>query len=237
MTSHFDSVSATFGDLDYMRESEARLLRDIVIANDVRDILEIGFYQGKSSAYLAAVLEDLGRGHLVTIDREKARRHRPNIEEVLLQLGLTHRVTPVFTERSYTWEMARLIRQQPRPQFDLCYFDGGHTWDQTGFGFVLVDMVLRPGGLIVFDDLTWTIESAMRERSKIPAHWQRASEDERRTPGVQLVFDLLVPHLGYTDIRVANEGRWGIARKPHDAAASQRVRGGTLARLRGGRRR
>lgn len=233
-TSRFESVNAAFDDLQYMRDSEARLLRDIVIENDVRDILEIGFYQGKSSAYLAAMLEDMGRGHLVTIDREKARKHRPNIEEVLAELGLTHRVTAVFAERSYTWEMARLIRAKPRPQFDLCYFDGGHTWDQTGFGFLLVDMLLRPGGLIVFDDLTWTIEAAIGQRTNVPKYWRVSSDDERKTPGVKLVFDLLVPHLGYTDIRTANEGRWGIARKPLDDASSQASTGRSLMRLLGG---
>lgn len=234
-TNHFENVNTSFADLQYMRHAEAKILRDIVVEHDIRDILEIGFYQGKSSAYLAAMLEDLGRGHLLTIDREKARQHRPNIEGVLATLSLSHRVTPVFAERSYTWEMARLIRSSPRPQFDLCYFDGGHTWDQTGFGFLLVDMLLRPGGLIVFDDLDWTIEAAMRQRKTSPKYWRASSEDERTTPGVKLVFDLLVPHLGYTDLRKVNEDRWGIALKPRDNLRSRGSHRRSLTRILGGR--
>ena len=189
-------------------------MRDFITRHDAREILEIGFYHGKSSAYFAAVLEDIGHGHLVTIDRENARNREPNIQEVLSSLDLEHRVTPVYAERSYTWELAKMIQASPRPQFDLCYFDGGHTWDATGFGFLLVDLLLRPGGWIIFDDLEWTVETAIQSATKAPKHWLACSADEQATPAVKLVFDILVPHLGYTDLRTVNEGRWGVARKP-----------------------
>lgn len=228
---HFESVKSSFDDLPYMRHPQAKLMRDLVIERDARDILEIGFFHGKSSAYFAAILEDLGRGHLVTIDHESARQREPNIEQVLSVLDLAHRVTPIYAERSYTWEMAKMIRARPRPQFDLCYFDGGHTWDGTGFGFVLVDMLLRPGGWIVFDDVPWTIEAATRHRTKVPRYWRNVSPDERSAPAVQLVFDLLVPHLGYTDRAVINRGRWGLARKPITEPALRSPAQGSLRRV------
>jgi predicted O-methyltransferase YrrM len=211
---NFNRVRSSFDELPYMRHRQATFMRNFIIEHDARDILEIGFYHGKSSAYFAAILEDLGRGHLVTIDLDTARRRDPNIEQVLSDLGLSHRVTPLYAERSYTWEMGKMLRTHPRPQFDLCYFDGGHTWDVTGFGFVLVDMLLKPGGWIILDDLKWTIEAAMPDMSRIPRHWLASSPDERAAPAVQLVFDLLVPHFGYTDKRIINHGEWGIARKP-----------------------
>ena len=227
---NFERVRSSFEDLPYMRHREATLIRDFIIEHDVREILEIGFYHGKSSAYFAAILEDLGRGHLVTIDLSSARHREPNVEQVLSAVNLAHRVSPIFAERSYTWEMARMIRAPRRPQFDLCYFDGGHTWDVTGFGFVLVDLLLRPGGWIVFDDLTWTIDSAIPQMKRVPGHWLACSSDERATPAVQLVFDLLVPHLGYTDKRILNHGHWGIARKPVDGARNRASARGLLGR-------
>jgi predicted O-methyltransferase YrrM len=217
---NIERVREAFGDLEYMRHPDAMFLRDFIIRHDARDILEIGFFHGKSSAYFAAILEDLGRGHLVTIDRATARQREPNIEHVLSTLDLTHRVTPIYSERSYTWEMGKMIRSTPRPQFDLCYFDGEHTWDGTGFGFLLVDMLLRPGGWIIFDDLKWTIKAAIDDLAKAPRSWRACSEDERATAGVKMVFDLLAPHLGYTDMRTAKNGWWGIARKPLNAATS-----------------
>src|SRR5690606_21274764 len=105
-------------------------------------------------------------------------------------------------------------------------FDGGHLWDQTGFGFLLVDMLLRPGGWIIFDDLEWTIEAALRDERKPPKTWRIAGEDERKAAGVGMVFDLLVPHLGYTDLRTAHHGWWGIARKPLDRTSAAPFRRG-----------
>lgn len=211
---HFERVKATFEKLPYMNHDQATFLRDLIVTHDARDILEIGFYKGKSSAYLAAILEDLGRGRLVTVDKHKAREHEPNIETVLSALNLSHRVTPIFADRSYTWEMGKMVRARPRPQFDICYFDAGHTWDATGFGFFLVDILLRPGGWIVFDDMKWTVEAAIKTREKIPKRWRALSDDERSTPAVRMVFDELVPHLGYTDMQGVLGGAWGIARKP-----------------------
>ena len=211
---HFQDVTSRFDHIPYMRQPLAELLRDFIIEHDSRSVLEIGFCHGKSSAYFAAIFEDLGRGHLVTIDRDGARRRTPNIEYLLSELDLVHRVTPIYAHRSYTWELSKRIRATPRPQFDLCYFDGGHTWDNTGFGFLLVDVLLRPGGWIIFDDLQWTIDEALQDRKKVPRHWRACGAEERATPAVQLVFDLLVPHLGYTDKQTTYGGQWGIARKP-----------------------
>jgi predicted O-methyltransferase YrrM len=210
---HFDSVTANFGDLKYMDERRAKFLRDFIIENDVSDVLEIGFHKGKSSAYFAAALEDRGKGHLVTIDKARAKKLSPNIHDVVTTLGLSHRVTPIFAERSHTWELAKMVRTNPRPQFDMCYFDGGHTWDVTGFGFVLVDMLLSPGGWIIFDDLDWTISKSL-VRTPARAHQYRSySNDEREAPGVRMVFELLVPHLGYINLREEKRFSWGIARK------------------------
>ena len=228
---NFEKVRSLFGNLEYMRHPQAKLLRDLIIKQDARNVLEIGFFHGKSSAYFASILEDLGRGHLVTLDRETARKREPNIEQVLSTLELDHRVTPVYAHRSYTWELAKMIQEKPRPQFDLCYFDGGHTWDVTGFGFVLVDMLLRPGGSIVFDDLPWTIEAAMQGMAELPRPWRAVGSEECSTPAVKLVFDTLVPHLGYTDSRIVNEGQWGIARKPINERKDRAPVRGPLGRI------
>ena len=228
---NIERVRNSFDDLEYMGHPQAMLMRDLIIKHDARDILEVGFFHGKSSAYFAAILEDLGRGHLVTLDMANARKREPNIEQVLSTLDLTHRVTPVYAHRSYTWEMAKMIQEKPRPQFDLCYFDGGHTWDGTGYGFCLVDMLLRPGGWIVFDDIPWTIESAYRNRSDVPKQFRKFDQDERDTPAIKLVFDLFVPHLGYTNKRILNRGQWGIARKPFDEMKHRPPAQGVLRRL------
>jgi predicted O-methyltransferase YrrM len=209
-----DTVTKELSSLDFMSHEQARVLRDFITEHDVAEVLEIGFLHGKSSAYIAAILEDLGRGHLLTVDRKQALQREPNIESVLRKVDLSHRVTPVFAERSFTWELAKMITADPRPQFDLCYFDADHTWEGTGFGFVLVDMLLRPGGWIVFDDLEWSMQASMKQHGTAPKTWMARSEDERAAAPVKMVFETLVPRLGYTDLHTLYGGWWGAARKP-----------------------
>jgi predicted O-methyltransferase YrrM len=209
----FDEITRDFGKVKYMNEARARILRGLIEERDAADILEIGFFRGKSSLYIAAMLEDRGRGALTTIDRQSAAGLKPNIHDLLGQAGLAHRVRPLFAHRSFTWELMKLAREEPRPRFDLCYFDGGHTWDDTGFGFVLVDMLLRPGGTVVFDDIDWSIEHSSAY-SKNPKRMARYSEDERAAKTVRLVWDLLVPEYGYAHVREFPEIGWAVARKP-----------------------
>ena len=105
-----------------------------------------------------------------------------------------------------------MLRQSPRPQFDFCYFDGGHVWDSTGFGFFLVDMLLKPGGWIVFDDLDWTLKASSKDESGAAYRLKQYGPEEFVAPGVRMVFETLVPERGYTDL--SQKGGWGFARKP-----------------------
>lgn len=208
-----EDVTKALRDVPYMRHDQARRMRDFMRRVEPVDVLEIGFFRGRSSCYIASVLEEMGRGHLTTIDRVGARRHEVGIHECLERTGLAHRVTPIFAERSYTWELGRMIRAEPRPMFDLCYFDGGHTWDMTGFGLLLVDAVLRPGGWIIFDDLDWTIEASIARGPEGRAKgYAGFGEDERAAKPVRLVWETLAPHLGYVERH--EEAGWGYARKP-----------------------
>lgn len=212
-TSKFIEITERFPSIPYMREKQAEIIRDLIVRNDAKDILEIGFYHGKSSAYIAAVLEDLGRGTLVTIDHRSALSRNPTIYDLLRSGGLSHRVQPIIAFRSFTWELQKLIAHTPRPVFDLCYFDGGHTWDSTGFGVVLVDMLLKPGGILVLDDMNWSVKTSQHYR-KNPKLAAKFSDDEAASPAVRRAWDLILPHLGYTDMQEIPEIPWGVAQKP-----------------------
>ncbi len=211
--SKLELVEDLFGDVRYMSRAQAETIRDIITTEGARDILEIGFYQGKSTAFIAGILEDIGEGSLSTFDLESARKHEPNVEVLLEKTGLQNRVTVYYCKRSYTWELQRLISAPNRPQFDFCYFDGGHTWDLTGFGVLLVDMLLRPGGTILLDDMNWSMaRSPHYDRN--PKLRKRYDDDEVEAQPVRLVWEKILKHLGYEHIREYKDERWGLARKP-----------------------
>ena len=208
-----EDVDRRWGRLKYMGLEQARFLRDFIKTNGLSQLLELGFFHGKSTAFMAAILEELGRGHVTTMDLEAAKKRRPPIERVLSSLQLMHRVTPVYSHRSFTWDLRRLLANSPMQQFDFCYIDGGHTWDGTGFSFLLVDLLLKPGGWVIFDDLDWSIAkspAAMKNMNRYAAY----SEEEKKAKQVREVWEILVPARGYQDLHEEKQFHWGIARKP-----------------------
>lgn len=210
---NFDDVDSAVAGVQYMKTAQGRQVYDFLIQHKLHRVLELGFAHGKSTCYLAAAVDELGPGgHVLTLDKPSALQRSPHIHELLEKVGLTERVTPVFCETSYTWELMKLLEQDPQPRFDFAYIDAGHTWDVTGFGFFLVDRLLAPGGWLLFDDLNWTIAASQGLRN---VSWaQKLPEEQRTAQQVRKVFELLVrTHPDYDE--VYERGGWGWARKRH----------------------
>lgn len=208
-------LSARYRNIPYMGFRQANYLRTLISENGYEDLLELGFFHGKSSLLLAAILEEQGKGHLTTLDLNSAKTREPNIDTLLLEEGLSHRVTAVYCFRSYTWELMQQIRMNPSARYDFCYLDGGHTLDNTGLGFFLVDRLLRVGGTIVFDDLDWSLNTSPAYLEGIAAGndiYANYCPVEKSTPAVRLVFEHLVQSANY-QCDINTELGWGIARK------------------------
>lgn len=191
------------------------MLYDFVLDSGVETVLELGFAHGNSTCYIAAALHELGRGMVLTIDREDARYREPNIFELIRRTGLGEFAQPVFAHTSYNWELLHLLEQQrdgrqTRPSFDFAFIDGAHTWEVDGFAFFLVDKLLRPDGWMLFDDVHWTLGASptVKDSPRVRA----LSEEERRTPQVLRVFShLVMQHPGYDGFTV--KGNWAWAHK------------------------
>lgn len=205
-----EEVRDLLGTLPYMRLERGRMVHQLIITHNLRNCLELGFYHGVSSAYIAGALHELGGGKLVTIDLERARHLTPNIEDVLNKTRLARFVDYFFEPTSYHWRLMKLLEAGLQETLDFCYIDGGHTWSSTGFAFCLVARLLKPGGWIIFDDLDWTYATspALSNRSRV----QHLSDEERTTPQVRKVYDLLVKtDSSFCDF--VDDGRWAFARK------------------------
>ena len=196
--------------LPHMAFSQAQLMRQVILENQFQSVLELGFRHGVSTCYMAGALDDLGRGSIVTIDLAGARNAEPNIDRLLAELGLTRFVTVFYEPTSYIWRLMKFLEEDASPRFDFCYIDGAHDWATDGFAFFLVDRLLKPGGLIIFDDLEWTYETspALRNTEKV----RLMPHDERSTPQIRRVYELLVkPHPAYGEFAVRDG--WAFARK------------------------
>lgn len=196
------TVADHVGDLPYMTLKKAERLRKILRKYSCKQLLELGFFHGVSSMYMAAVLDEMGQGKLTTIDKTIARNKKPNIEQLAAELGLAHRIEPIYEERTYLWRLMKFIEEGRR--FDFCYLDGGHNWRDTGFAFYLVDQLLVDGGIILFDDFNWTPEG-----KPWAVDWPL---EEQQTSPVERTWELLVAnHPAYK--REWVKSGWALARK------------------------
>lgn len=199
---NLDTVAGKVEGLPYMTLSKAKRLREILLKYRCSSLLELGFFHGVSSMYMAAVLDEIGGGTLTTIDKRVAKNHQPNIEQLGQALGLSDYIEHHFEERTYLWRLMKFIEEGRR--FDFCYLDGGHNWGDTGFAFYLVDKLLVDGGVILFDDFDWTAEGKEWARN-----WPEA---ERKISPVERTWELLVADdPRYKRLWVKNG--WALARK------------------------
>jgi predicted O-methyltransferase YrrM len=196
----------------------AQYLYDLITKQRLSNGLHLGFRNGITSAYLAGALRDVSpRGHLAAIDERDAKAIKPGIHEALKRTRLSSAVTVYFEDVPYTWRLMKILERGGHGQFDFCYLDGKHTWEQTGFALSLVTLLLRPGGWIILDHLNWTIAGSPSHRNASES--LKVPEDVRITPAVRKVYDLIVR----CDPRFSNateDGRWGIAQRSYLAPAT-----------------
>lgn len=198
-------VQNIIGNIPYMSIYQAQRITKFIQEQKINSILELGFYKGASTCYMAAALAKVDDASIVTIDLLSAKKHDPGINQLLGKLGYQDIVTVYYEPTSYLWRLMKFI-EEDHPKFDLCYLDGSHDWYTSGYAFFLVDKLLQPGGWIILDDLDWTME-----KSKSQANINKP-EEERITPQVRKVWELLVKqHPNYGNFK--ESFRWGYAQK------------------------
>lgn len=207
-----EKTNEALEDVFGMNLKQAKIVDDLIKKNDFSNILELGFAHGKSSCFIASTLKEMGKGHLVTIDNLGAKEREPNIIELVDKLGLNEYVTYYFESVTYNWRLMKFIEENDGPIFDFCYIDGAHDWYNDGFAFILVDKLLKPGGIIVFDDYNWSFASS--PTMKDTEYVKSMSKEEQECSQVKKVYDILVKnHPNYHNFKILHKKQWAMAQK------------------------
>jgi len=135
-------------------------LRDILVADGARVVIEIGLAYGSSALAIGEALCSTGGdvSHIV-IDPFQAEAYDNVGWETLTAAGLAAQTT--FIKESSSIALARFAGAAFFA--DAAFVDGSHRFHEIFVDLYFLRRVVRPGGLIVLDDAVWpSVSTALR---------------------------------------------------------------------------
>ena len=185
-------MTQAFPETDLKVDGPNERTVELVSASGARAYAEIGVYKGFTAQRVAELFDGDGELHLFDYEDRVA----PVVQR-LRAAGHDNVVAHPNSRRlldSYNWALMEVLTASDgAPVFDYIFIDGAHTWVHDALAFFLADRLLKPGGVLDFDDYTWTIrDSPSMNPAAFPdveALYTDAQIDARQ---VALVVDLLV---------------------------------------------
>lgn len=130
--------------------ADADVLRDLLLAEDARVVVEIGLAYGSSALAIGEALVDREGARHVVIDAYQD--HFANIGwDRVLDAGLDA-ICELRVERSQL-ALPHLVAEGLRA--DAAFVDGSHLFHNVVVDLTHLREIVRPGGLIVLDDCEW----------------------------------------------------------------------------------
>jgi predicted O-methyltransferase YrrM len=149
-------------------------LRDLLIAERVRSVVEIGLAYGSSALAIAEALVSLGDAdarHLIIDAYQDLFAHAG--WEVLEAAGVT-RLCTLLRERSQL-ALPRLVAEGRVA--DAAFVDGSHIFHNVFVDLAFLREVVRPGGLVILDDCRLPSVATAVRYFEINAGWERRPMD------------------------------------------------------------
>lgn len=177
---------------------------EFLASTNAQTIAEIGVDQGATSDGILTWLGGRGVVHLFDFEDSLS-----IVAQRLRDKRLTNFVAHGNSRRtldSYNWSLMKLLQDSPAPVFDYVYLDGAHTWAIDALTFFLIDLLLKPGGYIDFDDYYWTIDGSPTVNPRVcPRMRQLYTDEQMQTRQVALIVELLVRRPGRYEEVVPNK--------------------------------
>lgn len=137
-----------------------QLLAEFVDKADI-EALEIGCQEGRSSIWFLTNILTHPTARITCVDPFARPSDRSFFAHNINAAGVTHRVT-LIAEPS---EIA-LLRELSESRFDFVYIDGSHFAPNVLFDGLFVWPLVKPGGLVIFDDYEWNPDKPLGRRPK-----------------------------------------------------------------------
>jgi len=148
-------------------KNKAGIMIDLVFMLRPKTIVEIGVWGGKSLIPMAYALQLLGNGKVYGIDPWDALESIQGMEGVnydwwskvdhqMILYGLVEKISKFRLNEQIHLVKATSKNAQPIPNIDMLHIDGNHSENAAMIDVNKWVPLVRKGGIIVFDDVTWT---------------------------------------------------------------------------------
>lgn len=135
-----------------VRVEFANALYALVKRERPKVILEIGLAHGATALAMATAIDENGFGELISIDPYQRKQWSGIALAALERSGLS-RLHRLVEEPDYV-ALPGLLKTL-EGCVDLAYVDGRHSYEYVLLDFFYVDRLLRPGGVVGFNDSDW----------------------------------------------------------------------------------
>jgi predicted O-methyltransferase YrrM len=163
-------------DGDFERVSlpslEADALRDLLVAEDPTTVIEIGLAYGSSALAIAEALVDRGSDqarHLI-IDPYQEHFQRAGWE-AMVGAGLESLCSLI--EARSQMALPRLL--EAGFMADAAFVDGSHLFHNVFVDLYYLRELVRPGGLVILDDCSWSSVATAVRYFELNTGWQAES--------------------------------------------------------------
>jgi hypothetical protein len=144
----------TLDRVDGMMTSELKILAELVRTSKATNVLEIGMANGSSTLAILGELKSIPNGRLTSVDPFQMHPSSPGPGydgaglESVRKAGLADRHR--WIEMLDYLALPKLVEEGTR--FDFIFIDGYHAFDYAMIDFFFADLLLQPGGMVLFHD-------------------------------------------------------------------------------------
>jgi predicted O-methyltransferase YrrM len=173
-------------------ERDCDALRDLLIGERPGTVIEIGLAYGSSALAIGEALVSVGGNRHLILDPFQDSAYRDAGWDVICSAGLDGLAT-LLRERSQI-ALARLAAEGLSA--DAAFVDGSHMFHNVFVDLYYLQMIVRPGGLVVLDDHWWPGVATASRYFETNLGWQPhaiANGTPRRLHALRLPDPPVVP--------------------------------------------
>lgn len=131
---------------------EGSFLQKLIALHRPSVTIEVGLAFGVSALYICEALreENPDFRHYIVDPNQRTNWHNVGLKN-LREAGFLNNI--IFFEEKAEIALPKILEQGKL--FDFAFIDGWHTFDHTLADFFFINKMLKPGGVVAFDDAQW----------------------------------------------------------------------------------